>query len=181
MQDNNNPQIAKDWIQKLANGINPLDGSVISDSDIVKNVHISRCLFYVAELIDTIDAAEQKKSRRLRGYNQAFNISSEDLARVAIYEKTSISNLTKEINKFIPQGMKPLSFATILSWLVNNGYLETVEIENFGNKKRPTHQGIAVGISAEAREGTNGPYWAVEYNANAQRFILNNLYAIIES
>lgn len=117
MQYNNKTLIAKDWIQKLANGINPLDGSVIPDSDILNNVHISRCLFYVAELIDTIDSAKQKKSRRLRGYDQAFNISAEDIARVAIYEKTSISNLTKEINKFIPQGMKPLSFATILSWL----------------------------------------------------------------
>lgn len=90
MQDDNKTLIAKDWMQKLANGINPLDGTMIPDGDIVNNVHISRCLFYVA-------------------------------------------------------GCR------------------------------------AVGISAEMKMGTNGPYWAIAYNANAQRFILNHIYAIVEA
>jgi len=55
MQDNYKAIVAKDWIQKLANGINPLDGSVIPDKDIVNNVHISRCLYYVVELLDGVD------------------------------------------------------------------------------------------------------------------------------
>ena len=32
MQDINKTLVAKDWIQKLANGINPLDGSTIPDN-----------------------------------------------------------------------------------------------------------------------------------------------------
>ena len=179
MQDDNKTITAKDWILKLANGINPLNGSVLPDDDIVNNVHISRCLFYVAELIGNIESTEQKKSQKLKRYDKEFNISAEDLAKVALCEKISISNFAKEINKFTPQVMKPLSYKKIREWLVNNGYLETVEIENFGTKNRPTSKGAAIGISSEIKEGNSGKYWVVEYNSNAQRFILNNIYAII--
>ena len=38
-------KIAKEWMNALANGYNPLDGTALDDKDIVNNVHISRCLF----------------------------------------------------------------------------------------------------------------------------------------
>ena len=62
MNNRNKSIIAKDWILKLANGINPLDGSIIPDGDIVNNVHISRCLFYVSELLGTLPQKGNKKS-----------------------------------------------------------------------------------------------------------------------
>ena len=48
--DQNKLKVAIDWINKLANGMNPLDGSTLPDSDIVNNVHISRCLFLTLSL-----------------------------------------------------------------------------------------------------------------------------------
>ena len=45
---------AKVWIEKLANGINPLNDELVKDDDLINNVHISRCLFYVAELLGEI-------------------------------------------------------------------------------------------------------------------------------
>ena len=178
MIDNNKTIVAKDWIQKLANGINPLDGSTIPESDIVNNVHISRCLFYVAELLESVS---KKKGRKSEDYVFDFNISTEDLAKVNIVERTGIANFVREINKFVPENMKPLSYGKILSWLMANGYLEEFELDNLGKKKRPTALGCSIGISAELREGVNGPYWAVEYNPNAQRFILDNIDVIAES
>ena len=38
---------AKSFIDKLANGINPLDDTPIPDDDIANNVRLSRCFFYV--------------------------------------------------------------------------------------------------------------------------------------
>ena len=35
-------RVAIDWINKLAQGMNPIDGSILPDNDIVNNVHISR-------------------------------------------------------------------------------------------------------------------------------------------
>jgi len=59
--------------------------------------------------------------------------------------------------------------------------LEEIEVDNLGKKKNPTTSGTSIGISSELREGTSGPYWAVRYNSNAQRFILNNILTIAES
>jgi hypothetical protein len=42
--------MAQDWVRKLANGINPLTGNTVKEDDVVNNVHISRCLFYVADI-----------------------------------------------------------------------------------------------------------------------------------
>lgn len=42
---------AKMYLEKLANGINPIDGSVILDGDIVNHVRISRCFFYVSDVL----------------------------------------------------------------------------------------------------------------------------------
>lgn len=176
MQDDNKTITAKDWILKLANGINPLNGSVLPDDDIVNNVHISRCLFYVSDLLDTIPDNNKKKSKK---YDLDFYIKPEDLGKVLIVDSTGISNFVREINKLIPDNMRPLPYNKILNWLIANGYLEEVEDVNFGKKKTPTASGCSIGISSEVREGTNGQYWAVLYNSNAQRFILNNLYAII--
>ena len=38
-------QRAKAYIDQLANGINPIDGTSVADSDVINNVRISRCLF----------------------------------------------------------------------------------------------------------------------------------------
>lgn len=36
-------RVAIEWISKLANGVNPIDDSSLSENDIVNNIHISRC------------------------------------------------------------------------------------------------------------------------------------------
>lgn len=178
MNDRNKSIIAKDWILKLANGINPLDGSTIPDGDIVNNVHISRCLFYVSELLGTYQIMSNKRSK---AYENEFYIKLEDIEKVTIVERTGIASFVREINKLIPDNTRPISYGKILNWLMANGYLEEVEVDNFGKRKNPTASGSAVGISAGLREGTNGQYWAVEYNSNAQRFILSNINAISKS
>ena len=42
---------AKSFIDKLANGINPLDDTPVPEDDIVNNVRLSRCFFYVSDLL----------------------------------------------------------------------------------------------------------------------------------
>ncbi|MBQ9769560.1 MAG: hypothetical protein IJW27_05085, partial [Clostridia bacterium] len=44
-------EYAKTFIDKLANGINPLDDSVINEEDIVNNVRLSRCFFFVSDIL----------------------------------------------------------------------------------------------------------------------------------
>ena len=116
--------VATDWISKLANGINPIDGSVLPDSDVVNNVHISRCLFFVSNLLE--DMGKKKHSSK-KQYEQEFQITPEIASSVYIAEKTGIAIFVKEINKVIPENMKPLSASKVTQWLVSVGYLEEKE------------------------------------------------------
>lgn len=42
---------ARSFIDKLANGINPLDDTPVPESDIVNNIRLSRCFFYVSDIL----------------------------------------------------------------------------------------------------------------------------------
>ena len=171
--DQNKVKVAIDWIKDLANGINPIDGRVLSDNDIVNNVHISRCLFFVAELLE--DAGKRKASSG-KQYDKDFYLSPEDLSKIYISERGSISVFVREINKVIPGDMKPLSAPSVTNWLLKMGYLNEV-LKDDGHKTRiPSDLGKSIGITSEQRSGSNGDYTLIIYDANAQRFILENLF-----
>ena len=64
---------AKSFIDKLANGINPLDDTPIPDDDIANNVRLSRCFFYVSDILRqiidaggfSVEKATRKKKKSL--------------------------------------------------------------------------------------------------------------------
>ena len=41
---------AKTYMDKLANGINPIDDTMAPDEDIINNVRLSRCFFFVSDV-----------------------------------------------------------------------------------------------------------------------------------
>jgi hypothetical protein len=41
MEEKEKLVVAQEWVKKLANGINPLNGNAVKEDDIVNNVHIS--------------------------------------------------------------------------------------------------------------------------------------------
>ena len=169
----NKLRVAIDWISKLANGVNPIDGSILPENDIVNNVHISRCLFFVSNMLEDI---EKKKQGQTKQYEQEFQLTPEAAARVYISERTGIAMFVKEINKVIPENMKPLSASKVTQWLVSVGYLVEQE-RNDGHKyKAPSELGASIGISSSWKDGSQGQYLAISYDANAQRFILENLF-----
>lgn len=131
-EEQNKVIIAINWIKKLANGINPIDGRALPDSDIVNNVHVSRCLFYVSHLLENIEESKPSKHKQ---YELDFQLTPEDAAKVTITDKTGITMFVKEINKVIPENMKPLAVSKVAQWLVSIGYLEEREKTMVTNTK----------------------------------------------
>ena len=168
-------------MEKLANGINPIDGSVIPDEDVVNNVRLSRCFFYVSDVLRQViengGVTPQKKSKK-----EPFSLTIEqreafDFSAAPI----PISEISKRINMLSANAnMSTLSYAAIRDWLMSLGMLEHALDGNGKNVARPTPQGESTGIALEARNGANGPYFVVVYNLAAQHFILDNLDAIID-
>lgn len=48
----------KDFIDKLADGVNPLTDERIPEGDLLNNIRISRCMFYVSEILRKLVCGE---------------------------------------------------------------------------------------------------------------------------
>lgn len=172
---------AKKYMEKLANGINPIDGSMIPDEDVVNNVRLSRCFFYVADVlrqvIDNGGITSQKKPKK-----ESFALPVENRFAFQFSDTPiPISEVANRINALIDEEtMKKLSYSAIRNWLVSLNMLEDTLNGDGKTVKTPTERGERIGITREARIGRNGPYFVVVYNRIAQEFVLDNLDAIIE-
>ena len=175
MNDSKKHLTAKVWIEKLANGINPLNDELVKDDDIINNVHISRCLFYVAELLgEKVPEAKVEVENR-----KAFFLSSKEAANIYISAPNGIANFVKLVNGYIPSDMKPLSATLVIKWLRKEGILQEV-LKGDGHKTNlPTEKGKSLGIVIEFHKNAEGlGHQRVVYSINAQRFILNNIESV---
>lgn len=172
-------QRAKMYMEKLANGINPIDDSIVPDGDVVNNVRLSRCFFYVADVLrQVIENGGVKPQKKLQYI--PFALPVEERARFAYSETPiSITVITKRINELIDEAMKPLTYNAIRDWLSSLGLLEDVQNAEGKTRKYPTQRGQDMGILLESRTNSGGQYYAVLYNSAAQHFILDNLDAVI--
>lgn len=177
-------QRAKMYLDKLANGIDPLAERNIPEADLVNNVRISRCLFYVSDILRQVienDGVIGKASKSKKQPKQLFSITAQELCRFSFSEKPiPVSEITRRINDLIDSDvMVKLKHTSITAVLLQGGFLTLMETSNGRTVKTPTAQGESVGISVEEREGPNGRYLTVVYNINAQHFILDNIDGII--
>jgi hypothetical protein len=165
---------AQDWIEKLANGINPLTSEPVKEDDIVNNIHVSRCLFFVREMLEKIEAKETASSRK-----NPFWMTNLEAEKIGVSNPCGIAQFTKTINESIPADMKPLSVATVIKWLRNNGYLYEVNIDEKHKTNLPTDKGAQLGIAIKVQQNSEGKdYNRVFYDVTAQRFMLSNIESI---
>ena len=171
---------AKMYAEKLANGIDPINDVPVPDEDIINNVKISRCLFYISDILQqVIDNGGVVKENK--GPKKAFYVSDEELSNFLISETPiSITEITKRLNAVADLSTHyKLKLTDITSWLIELEVLEAVSMSDGSSAKRPTQQGVDLGIFTETRTGKNGNYTAVLYNKEAQQFIIDNMDAVI--
>lgn len=170
---------AKDYIDDLARGINPITKEEISENDAVNNLKISRCLLYVSDVLgavaDNKGIGKAKKEKLVAFDVQKFELDKYEFSK----EPVAISVIAQRINELKPENMKKLKTTALTNWLVDINMLSIIEI-NGKNHKRPTPNAESMGISLEQRDGQYGPYYVVLYNESAQHFIIDNLPAIID-
>ena len=166
---------AKGYIEKLANGVNPLTNELVKEDDIINNVRISRCLFYVNEVLEKVlnDSIQNKKL--------PFNINEQALTNYQYSEEPlSISKIVRKINNLkTDTNMEKLKVNDICNWLINIGLL--MEGTLYDKKvKRPTEKGKILGMYTEHRIGSYGEYDIILYKQNAEKFIIKNLDDLID-
>lgn len=170
---------AKTYIDKMANGIDPLSDLPVHENDCINQVRIARCLFYVSSILDRFIQNNGYVSKEKK---ESFNITPEEIKKYSFEtQPIPVSRIADKINELVDlTTMKKLSYKSVTKFLIQSGLL-TVK-DDIGGKqtKVPTIEGLNIGISREERVGQKGIYYVTVYNNEAQKFILDNIYAIIE-
>lgn len=174
---------AKMYMDKLANGINPIDDSAVPDEDTINNVRLSRCFFYVSDVLRQVienGGIQSREKKEKSAPKLPFSLTEEQKklytpsgAPITVSEIAGMLNECADLEK-----CKKLSHSMITAWLVSIGALDVIRIEGGKTKKRPTKFGNELGITLEKRTGMYGEYEVVYYDRNAQQFIVDNLEAI---
>lgn len=168
---------AKDYIEKMANGINPLTGEKVPDSDLINNIRISRCLFYVNGVLSDVllKNGRSRKTKKL-----PFTLDLELLGKFAYTgEDLSISKIVQRINVLKSDDVKNLKATDVCDWLISVGLLEEVLI-NGSKRNLPTETGKSMGMYTEHRIGNFGEYDIVLYKREMQEFIIDNFQGLME-
>lgn len=175
-------QRAKYYVDCLANGTNPLDGTPIPEQDVVNQVKISRCLFYISDVLRRqIQLTEKKDNRFSEKYKLLFHITEEEQLQ---YEPSQTpipaSAIGHQVNEILSgKGMRKVTYRAITTWLTSAGLLDEEKTSNGKSRKVPTASGIAMGITIEIRTGIRGEYPCVVYDEGAQIFVIENLNEIM--
>ena len=172
-------QRAKMYMDKLARGIDPITDQEIPDDSVVNNVRLSGCFYYVSDVLAQVIANGGVVGSKPKA--EPFAITMEQLARVQIsQEPIRVTQLVDLITAAVdnPQ-MKKLSTTVITNWLLEKGFMEKQTGAEGKSLRLPTRNGLEMGMFVQTRQGQYGEYQAVFYNAQAQRFVLDNLAGML--
>ena len=174
-------QHAKEYLDKLAKGIDPLTGREVPEGEIINNVRISRCLFYVSDVLRQVIENGGIQVKSVKSSEKApFVLSFEDRARYPFGDwPVTVSVIAQRLNELVDLStVQKLKTTSITAFLMQSGLLFEEESPNGSRNKRPTEAGKNLGITTAVRNGQNGEYTAVIYSKEAQQFILDNLDAL---
>ena len=186
MTENEKIAYAKSFIDMMANGINPLDGKPIPEEELINNIRISRCLFFVSDVlrrvVDNGIAQKSSKSKKTKAEKLPFSITAEQLEKFEASETPiSASALASKINFLVDdvreKRMKKLKYKHISQFLVDIGMIEWREWGQ-ATRRFPTAEGEAIGLVLKIFENYGRSAPVIYYTAEAQRFVVDHMEII---
>lgn len=170
---------AKSFIDKLAIGIDPTDGTLIPDGEVALNPRLSKCFLYVADILSKI--IENPSALTEMYKTNEWIVTPDVLARIECSAlRVGISTFAKRINDAL-RSTRKFTATEVNNWLLHEGYLTRIATSNNKMTKRPTQKGVNLGITTDEVMKENGrAKYYVRCNVNAQRFIRDHLSEIIE-
>ncbi len=170
---------AQKYLRNLASGRSPLDGEDLAEDHLLRDPALVSAMNLAADLLEAwmdnggFNRVEPDRTR-------PFEISDTDRSKIEISEEAvGIMTIANRISKVLPYDMKTVRYGQISAWLQYIGALEWEE--EAGKKRRvSTAVGEQLGIRNVSRRAADGTtYRKNVYDANAQRFILDNLEGIM--
>lgn len=115
-------EYAKSFIDKLANGINPLDNTPIPDNDIANNVRLSRCFFCVSDILrQVIENGGTSVPKNPKQRKKEFTLTEEERAKIQLSDlPLLVSEIAKYLNTMIDTETTKMISATTKSLAIGD-------------------------------------------------------------
>ena len=174
---------AESYIRKMANGINPITDETAADDDMVNNVRVTRCLYYVSDILRQVIANNGVVEKKPHGSGKKVDFYMTDEQRANLVEfdhPVFLREFVDEINRLTEaNNCKKFAARWIRAYFVSIGLL--VADADFVSKYA-TEEGVNLGIIPELRQSQQSmrEYWVNQYSPEAQRFIIDNIDTIVE-
>ena len=165
-------QSPKRFLDQLAAGVNPVDGTPIPEGDVARQARVTGCFHYVSLLLD-----DMIQKRIPRWAKVDFSASPEELMRYHFPpEPIAVSRFVQAVNDTVDLSrVRSLTVRDLTDWMTAKGLLREEGTESGGKHRIPTEQGEDIGIASAEKTGRNGRYHAVTYNVKAQTYLLDHM------
>lgn len=179
--DTNKLDIAILYLQRIADGNNPVNNMPAEEDSVLNNPNVIRCMYFVKEVLEEVKRNDGVIGRKTRKSKKA-EFPVESLESFVYQEDKPITRFVEQINIGIDENrFQKIKYKTIQDWLKLNGYLEERLFEQFGRVFNvPTEKGERLGIRYEMRKSMRDiDYIVTVYGKSAQEYIVKNLEKII--
>lgn len=168
---------AKLYMDKLAQGSDPIMGDELPEDSVLNQVQLARCFFYVSGILQqVIDNGGYVGRKPKKG---EFVLTQKMLHLSPSKRPLRISEFAEMLAAAAddPNAKRPKT-TVITDWLISKGFMKKTMDPEGKPKRLPTEIGKQIGLSTGTRQGQYGEYLAVYYSQEAQQFLLDHLEEI---
>lgn len=167
------------YVERIANGYNPVNNTPIEYDSILNNPNVIRCMYFIKDILKEVQSNNGVIGKKIKIQKEPFNFKI--LEKFQYIEDKSITKIIKQINEYNENpNMEHINCKKIIAWLKDNNYLINNTIDELGIKGTVvTEKGKQIGMYNKVRTVNDRTYLAVIYNKNAQEFIIHNLEYIL--
>lgn len=178
--DLNKLDVAIKYVERIAEGCNPVNNVPMENNDVLNNPNIIRCMYFIKDVLkdvrnnDGIIGGKKEKAPKMPFLVEALD-------EYKYREDMSITHVLHQIYEPVAEfNVEKVSVTKVTSLLKEEGYLlEEPNPETGKTRKVPSEKGKSLGIYMVEREYNGRVYQSVTYNRNAQEYIVQILKRLL--
>jgi hypothetical protein len=176
-QDIEKMQKAREVLQKMANGINPVSGQTIEKEHFLQDPRIIRCMFFIADVLKRqIDETIYRERRPT-----IFSITAEEKERIEFPAgKIGVNEFSRCVNHVIDiSRSKKLTGVELNKRLKKMGLLNEEKTPDGRTRTTLDVQSAGHGFETGRKTYNGHEYEMVLFNDQGKRYLLDNLEIIM--
>ena len=173
--------VAIKYVERLADGCNPVNNVPLENEDILNNPNIIRCMYFIKDVLEEVRRNGGVIGGKA-GKTSALPLPIKVLDEFTYTEDKSITHVLNQIYEPIADmNVKKISVTKVTAALKEEGYLlDEPNPETGKTRKIPSEKGKQLGIYLVEREYNGRMYESVTYNKNAQEYVVELIKKLAE-